>query len=116
MGVIRAWLALMLSMAPVQAQSLLCLMDGAMMVAEGEQAQFDYFGGGTFDLSAPIPSAGFGAETLYLSTATDRVPVILQERQCLKLQATLPVTVEVIVRSADGPFTFSGCCLWRTAP
>ena len=104
-------LALVLA-APLRAQSMWCLLDGVMLTTKEATAQLDYLGDGTFEFTPKTPEIGFGFQRSTLKTAGGPIPVFLDEKPCTAFSVTWPVTVELAVRSADGPRIYSGCCRW----
>lgn len=110
-------LALVLAAAPVEAARYLCLGQSPRfaMTLEGAEVLFDYFGDGTYRLSPPAPAtlpASGSRHTLF--TAREEMFLFLEPRPCRVLSATLPVRVEVAVRTSDGLRPFVGCCTVQT--
>lgn len=87
-----------------------------MLDAAGSEVRFDYLGDGTFRLEPPLTQAGSLASRHELVAAAARMPMFLSRTPCQIAGVTLPETVEVVVRSASGPRTMSGCCLRRPVP
>ena len=116
---IRALIGLALGLMPGMAQALiLCVGVGPSFafVSDGQTAQFDYVGDGTFALGTPLPLP-LELPASSLVETTDPIPFALTDTPCEALGVTLPVTITLLVPSNGAEAEFRGCCRdRRTAP
>ena len=109
---IRALICLAFGLVPGMAQALiLCIGVGPAFafVSDGETAQFDYVGDGTFALGTALPLPLELPASSLIGT-TDPIPFALTDTPCEAMGVTLPVTITLLVPSNGAEARFRGCC------
>jgi len=118
--VIRAAIGLFAGLIPVPAHALLlCLGTGPLfsLVSDGQNAQFDYLGDGTFELSRPLPLPLDPPVASGIITSLYPIPFALTEEPCEIMGVTQPLSIALVVPSNGGETVFRGCCRdRRTVP
>lgn len=116
---IRFFLPICVLLTPLPAQALLLCLGNEQrfsFVSDGQTAQFDYVGDGTFDLSAPLPLPLDGPAESTLGT---HVPIhfVVAPAACEVFGVTQSLTIELTILSNGAEVVFTGCCSdRRSAP
>ena len=113
-------MGLFLGLTPLPAHALLLCLGTAplfSLVSDGQHAQFDYLGDGTFELSQPLPLPLDPPTASGIISSLYAIPFALTAEPCDIMGVTQPITIALVVPSNGGEVIFRGCCRdRRTVP
>ncbi|WP_424967461.1 hypothetical protein [Dinoroseobacter sp. S375] len=108
---------LIASLASPASAALLCMGSDPhfLMTIDGGDVVFDPLGTDTLTLIPPVDESEVlrSTRTHILETPERNLPLLLKPESCQVLSTTLPLSLEILVNTDDGPRSFRGCCLIR---
>lgn len=82
-----------------------------LLFISDRSAQFDFYPGTSFTVTPPAPEPPDQLASTHALTGDARtISVILNQKSCPVLGATLPVTVDLALPDGDEAELISGCC------